>query len=117
VLRLIREEEPPRPSTRLSATDELPAIAAKRGLEPRKPSGMVRGELDWVVMKALDKDPSRRYESANDLAADIQRYLVDQPVSACPPSTWYRLRKFARWNRGGPILGGIYSFPLPSQTH
>jgi tetratricopeptide (TPR) repeat protein/serine/threonine protein kinase len=106
VLRLIREEEPPRPSTRLSATDELPAIAANRGLEPRKLSGLIRGELDWVVMKALDKDRSRRYDSANGFAADIQRYLGDLPVAACPPTAWYRLRKFAQRNKTGLLATG-----------
>jgi serine/threonine protein kinase/Flp pilus assembly protein TadD len=99
VLRLIREEEPPRPSMRLSSTDELPSVAAKRGLEPRKLSGLVRGELDWIAMKALEKDRNRRYETANGLAQDIQRYLADEPVQACPPSAWYRLRKFARRNK------------------
>ncbi len=96
VLRLIREEEPPRPSTRLSTTEELPSVAANRGLEPRKLSGLVRGELDWIVMKALEKDRNRRYETANGLAMDVQRYLSDEPVHACPPSAGYRLRKFAR---------------------
>jgi non-specific serine/threonine protein kinase/serine/threonine-protein kinase len=96
VLRLIREEEPPRPSTRLSTTEELPAIAANRGLEPKKLSGLVRGELDWIVMKCLDKDRNRRYQTANGLAHDIERYLHDEPVEACPPSAGYRLRKFAR---------------------
>jgi tetratricopeptide (TPR) repeat protein/serine/threonine protein kinase len=99
VLRLIREEEPPRPSTRLSTTDELPAIAASRGLEPKKLSGQMRGELDWIVMKALEKDRSRRYETANAFAADVLRYLSDEPVQACPPSAWYRFRKYARRNR------------------
>jgi serine/threonine protein kinase/WD40 repeat protein len=99
VLRLIREEEPPRPSTRLSATDELPSVAASRGLEPKKLSGLVRGELDWIAMKALDKDRSRRYETANGFAMDIQRYLADEPVLACPPSAAYRFRKFARRNK------------------
>jgi tetratricopeptide (TPR) repeat protein/serine/threonine protein kinase len=99
VLRLIREEEPPRPSTRLSTTDELPAVAAKRGLEPKKLSGLVRGELDWIVMKALEKDRNRRYETANGLAQDVQRYLAAEPVAACPPSAWYRFRKFARRNK------------------
>jgi tetratricopeptide (TPR) repeat protein len=98
VLRLIREEESPRPSTRLSTTEELPSIAACRHVEPRKLSGLVRGELDWIVMKALEKDRNRRYETANDLAADLRRYLDDEPVQACPPSMWYRLRKFARRN-------------------
>jgi WD40 repeat protein/serine/threonine protein kinase/tetratricopeptide (TPR) repeat protein/thiol-disulfide isomerase/thioredoxin len=100
VLRVIREEEPPRPSTRLSATDELPSVAANRGLEPKKLSGLVRGELDWIVMKALEKDRNRRYETANGFAMDVQRYLADEPVQACPPSAWYRLRKFARRNKG-----------------
>jgi serine/threonine protein kinase/Flp pilus assembly protein TadD len=99
VLRIIREEEPPRPSTRLSTTEDLPSIAANRGLEPRKLSGLVRGELDWIVMKALEKDRSRRYETANGLAMDLERYLTDEPVQACPPSARYRLRKFARRNR------------------
>src|SRR5262249_41495059 len=65
----------------------------------------VRGELDWAVMKCLEKDRNRRYESANGLALDIQRYLRDEPVVACPPSGWYRLRKFARRHRGGFVLG------------
>jgi tetratricopeptide (TPR) repeat protein/serine/threonine protein kinase len=96
VLRVIREEEPPRPSTRLSTTEELPSVAANRGLEPKKLGGVVRGELDWIVMKALEKDRNRRYETASGLAMDVQRYLADEPVQACPPSAWYRLRKFAR---------------------
>src|SRR5262249_25040353 len=99
VLRLIREEEPPTPSTRLSTTDELPSVAANRGLEPKKLSGLVRGELDWIVMKCLDKDRNRRYETANGLALDVQRYLVDEPGQACRPSAGYRLRKFARRNK------------------
>src|SRR5262249_51095061 len=60
-----------------------------------------RGELDWVVMKALEKDRNRRYETATAFAADVQRYLHDEPVQACPPSRWYRLRKFARRNKRG----------------
>jgi eukaryotic-like serine/threonine-protein kinase len=100
VLRLIREEEPPRPSHRLSTTEELPSIAACRQIEPRKLSGLVRGELDWIVLKALEKDRNRRYETANGLAADLRRYLDDEPVQACPPSATYRLRKLARRNKG-----------------
>jgi tetratricopeptide (TPR) repeat protein len=99
VLRLIREEEPPTPSTRLTTAEELPTIAASRGLEPRKLSGVMRGELDWIVMKCLEKDRGRRYETANGLALDIHRYLNDEPVQACPPSAWYRFRKFARRNK------------------
>jgi serine/threonine protein kinase/Tfp pilus assembly protein PilF len=96
VLRIIREEEPPKPSTRLSTTEELPSIAANRGLEPKKLSGLIRGELDWIVMKCLEKDRNRRYETANGLAHDIERYLHDKPVYACPPSAWYRFRKLVR---------------------
>src|SRR5262249_51595066 len=99
VLRVIKEEEPPKPSTRLSTTEELPSIAANRGLEPKKLSGLVRGDLDWIVMKALEKDRNRRYEAANGFALDIQRYLADEPVQACPPSGWYRFRKLVRRNK------------------
>jgi serine/threonine protein kinase/tetratricopeptide (TPR) repeat protein len=96
LLRLIREEEPPRPSRRLSATEDLPAVAASRGLEPGKLRGLVRGDLDWIVMKCLDKDRRRRYETPSGLARDIERHLRDEPVEACPPSAGYRLGKFAR---------------------
>jgi len=103
VLRLIREEEPPKPSTRLSTIDEMPSVAANRGLEPKKLSGLIRGELDWIVMKALEKDRNRRYETASGFAMDVQRYLADEPVLACPPSASYRFRKFVR-RRRGPVL-------------
>jgi serine/threonine protein kinase/Flp pilus assembly protein TadD len=99
IRRIIREEEPPPPSVRLRTTRELPAVSAQRGVEPRKLSGLVRGELDWVVLKCLEKDRNRRYETVSALAADVQRYLHDEPVQACPPSAWYRFRKFARRNR------------------
>ncbi len=100
VLRVIREEEPPKPSTRLSTVAELPNIAAQRGLEPKKLSGLVTGELDWIVMKCLEKDRNRRDESANNLGQDLHRYLNDEPVQACPPSLIYKLRKFTRRYRG-----------------
>jgi serine/threonine protein kinase/tetratricopeptide (TPR) repeat protein len=101
MLRIIREEEPPKPSTRLSDShDSLPSISAQRHTEPAKLTKLVRGELDWIVMKALEKDRNRRYETANGFAADVQRYLADEPVQACPPSAGYRLRKFVRRNRG-----------------
>jgi serine/threonine protein kinase/tetratricopeptide (TPR) repeat protein len=104
VLRVIREEEPPRPSMRLSDSREtLPSISAQRQMEPAKLTKFVRGELDWIVMKALEKDRSRRYESAGTFAADVERYLKDEPVSAGPPGAGYRLRKFLRRNRG-PVL-------------
>ncbi len=100
VLRLIREEEPQRPSVRLSTIKGLPAVAANRGLEPSELSGLVRGELDWIVMKALEKDRNRRYETANEMALDIERFLHDELVRACPPSAGYRLYKFVHRNRG-----------------
>jgi len=104
IRRIIREEEPPRPSTRLSESkDALPSISALRHTEPAKLTRLVRGELDWIVMKALEKDRSRRYATANGLALDLQRYLADEPVLACPPSAGYRLRKFARRNRGAVL--------------
>jgi serine/threonine protein kinase/Flp pilus assembly protein TadD len=96
MLRVIREREPARPSTKLSTADGLPTLAANRGTEPSKLRRLVRGELDWIVMKALEKDRNRRYESANGFARDLQRYLADEPVLACPPSVGYRLRKFVR---------------------
>jgi hypothetical protein len=96
MLRIIREEEPPKPSTRLSTTEELPSIAAYRNTEPAKLGRLVKGDLDWIVMKALEKDRDRRYETANGLAMDLERHLADEPVRACPPSVSYRLRKFAR---------------------
>ncbi|MBP7937725.1 MAG: tetratricopeptide repeat protein [Phycisphaerae bacterium] len=99
LLRILREEEPPRPSLRLSASHSLPSIAANRHTEPNKLSKLVRGELDWIVMKAMEKDRARRYETANGLASDIKRYLNDEPVVASPPSVGYRFRKFARRNR------------------
>jgi WD40 repeat protein len=100
ILRVIREDEPQRPSTRLSTADGLPALAASRGTEPQKLCRLVRGELDWIVMKALEKDCTRRYDSAAGLAADIVHHLADEPVLACPPSAGYRLRKFVRRHRG-----------------
>jgi serine/threonine protein kinase/Flp pilus assembly protein TadD len=99
LLRIIREEEAPRPSIKLSTSQTLPSIAANRNTEPARLSTLVRGELDWIVMKALEKDRNRRYETANGFAMDIQRYLSDEAVLACPPSTVYRFRKFARKNK------------------
>src|SRR5262249_25258859 len=101
------EEEPPKPSTRLSSTEELLSVAAQRRTEPAKLTSLVRGELDWIVMKALEKDRNRRYETANGLAMDVGRYLADEPVLACPPSAGYRLRKFARRHRVGLGVAGL----------
>jgi non-specific serine/threonine protein kinase/serine/threonine-protein kinase len=108
ILCRIREEEPPRLSTRLSKTKELAAIAARRKMEPAKLARLVRGELDWIAMKALDKDRKRRYGTANDLARDLQRYLADEPVEAAPPSTAYRMQKYARKHR--MVLATAWAF-------
>jgi serine/threonine protein kinase/tetratricopeptide (TPR) repeat protein len=91
LLRLIREEEPPRPSARLGAAP---------------------GELDWIVMKCLEKDRGRRYDTARDLEADVRRYLADEPVQACPPSLTYRLRKLARRHRAGLVAAAVVGFGL-----
>ena len=100
ILRMIKEEEPPKPSTRLCDSGEtLASISAQRQMEPARLAKLVRGELDWIVMKTLEKDRNRRYETANAFAADVQRYLNDEPVQACPPSALYHFRKFARRNR------------------
>jgi WD40 repeat protein/serine/threonine protein kinase len=97
ILRLIKEEEPPRPSRRLSSSGAaLATISQQRRTDPAKLTKLVRGELDWIVMKCLEKDRTRRYETASSLARDLQHYLADEPVEACPPSAAYRLRKFAR---------------------
>src|SRR3954447_9937512 len=101
ILRMIKEEEPPRPSTRLSDSGEaLASISALRKTEPAKLTKLVKGELDWIVMKTLEKDRNRRYETASGLAHDIERYLHDEPVQACPPSAGYRIKKFWRRNQG-----------------
>lgn len=113
MLRAIREEEPPRPSTRLSdSKDSLPSLSAQRQMEPAKLTRLVRGELDWIVMKALEKDRSRRYETANSLAMDVQNYLADEQVLACPPTVGYRLRKFARRNRRPMLAAGFVALAL-----
>jgi serine/threonine protein kinase/tetratricopeptide (TPR) repeat protein len=113
LVRMIKEDEPPRPSTRLSQSGEtLTAISSKRGLEPGQLRNVVEGELDWIVMKCLEKDRTRRYETANGLARDIERYLHDEPVTACPPSGSYRLRKFARKHRKGLAAAAIAALLL-----
>jgi serine/threonine protein kinase len=106
--RIIREEEPPRPSARITtfAADKVSTIAEHRRTDTRRLRQAVRGELDWIVMKCLEKDRNRRYETPNSLARDIERYLHDEPVQACPPSTSYRFRKFARRNKSLLTAGG-----------
>jgi WD40 repeat protein/serine/threonine protein kinase len=98
--RILREEEPAKPSTRISTLGKAAStVSANRKSEPRRLSHLFRGELDWIAMKALEKDRNGRYESASAFAADVQRYLDDEPVEACPPSALYRFRKFARRNK------------------
>jgi serine/threonine protein kinase/tetratricopeptide (TPR) repeat protein len=98
--RIIREEEPAKPSTRISTLGQAATtIATQRKTDPKQLSQLFRGELDWIVMKALEKDRNRRYESASAFAADVQHYLNDEPIQACPPSAWYRFRKLATRNK------------------
>lgn len=99
IVRLIKEAEPSKPSTKLTGSQSLPTLAAQRKLEPAQLSRLVRGDLDWIVMKALEKDRGRRYETANGFARDVQRYLADELVEARPPSAGYRLRKVIRRNK------------------
>jgi serine/threonine protein kinase/tetratricopeptide (TPR) repeat protein len=104
IRRIIREEEPARPSTRISTLGlAANTISASRQSDPKRLRQMFSGELDWIVMKALEKDRNRRYETASAFAADVQRYLHDEPVLACPPSRPYRLRKFARRNKAALV--------------
>jgi WD40 repeat protein/serine/threonine protein kinase len=112
LVRLIKEEDPPLPSVRLSTSNTLPKLAAARKTEPAKLSKLVRGEIDWIVMKCLEKDRTRRYETANGLARDIQHYLAEEPVEACPPSTRYRLQKFARKYKKPLTAAGAFALLL-----
>jgi tetratricopeptide (TPR) repeat protein len=112
IRRIIREEEPARPSNRIStlAAHASSTISENRQSDPRRLRRLFRGELDWIVMKALEKDRNRRYETANGLALDIQRYLADEPVQACPPSAWYRFSKLTRRNRTALAVAGVMLF-------
>lgn len=123
ILRIINSEEPPKPSTRLSSLSHweragvgvpssLASIAANRQTEPARLSKAVRGELDLIVMKCLEKDRNRRYETATGLARDIERYLADEPVQAFPPSAAYRFRRFVRRNRLRLSIVGMVLLPL-----
>jgi WD40 repeat protein len=103
MIRIIREEEPSKPSTRLSTDAAFPSLAAVRQIEPARLTKLLRGELDWVVMKCLEKQRDRRYETASALAREVQHYLADETVEARPPSTAYRFRKFLRRHKG-PVL-------------
>jgi len=112
--RIIREVDPPRPSARISTLNAelLSTISAKHHIDPRKLSASLRGELDWIVMKALEKDRNRRYESASAFAADVARYLADEPVQARLASAWYRLRKLARRRKGAFAATAVLSLAL-----
>jgi WD40 repeat protein len=112
MLRMVREVDPPRPSTRVSTAEALPSIAASRDIDPAQLKRALRGDLDWVVMKALEKDRNRRYETANGFAADVMRHLAYEPVVAAPPSRAYRMRKFVRKNRGVVIAAGVVMLAL-----
>jgi eukaryotic-like serine/threonine-protein kinase len=117
ILRRIREEEPPKPSTRLSESkDSLPSISAQRKMEPARLTKLVRGELDWIVMKSLEKDRARRYETASAFARDIERYLDGDPVEACPPSASYKFLKFARRYRVALATSGAFAVLLVAAT-
>jgi eukaryotic-like serine/threonine-protein kinase len=108
ILRIVREVEAPMPSVKLSTIDSLPSVAANRGTDPGKLSNLMKGELDWVVLKALEKDRTRRYDSAHGLARDIQRYLADEVVEARPPTTRYRLRKFVKRHKGQVVAAALF---------
>ena len=112
--RIIREEEPPRPSTRLTTlvAEAASTVGTQRKTDPRQLSRLFRGELDWIVMKCLEKDRTRRYETASALAGDVERYLHDDPVQACPPSARYRFGKFARRNKWAFIGTGLFATTL-----
>jgi serine/threonine protein kinase/tetratricopeptide (TPR) repeat protein len=103
IRRIIREVDPPTPSARLSTMETLPSVAARRSTEPERLGSTVRGELDWIVMKCLEKDRVRRYESSSAVAADVMHYLAQEAVIAAPPSRVYRLRKFVRRNKRSMI--------------
>ena len=112
MLRMVREVDPPRPSTRVGTAEALPSIAASRDIDPAHLKRALRGDLDWIVMKALEKDRTRRYETANGFAADILRHLAHEPVAAAPPSRAYRLRKFVRKHRGAVIAASLVLMAL-----
>jgi serine/threonine protein kinase/tetratricopeptide (TPR) repeat protein len=116
--RLIREEEPPTPSQRLNTLNAqtCSTVSERRGVDVRRLGQLLRGELDWIVMRALEKDRDRRYESASAFAADVQRYLADEAVEACPPSAGYRLRKYVRRHQRALATVGVVSVALVAAT-
>jgi len=113
IQRIIREVEPPKPSTRLSdSTATIASIAAHRHTEPKRLGTILRGELDWIVMRALEKDRQRRYETANGLAMDVRRYLDGEPVVAAPPSAAYRFKKLIRRHKGAVTGAAVVTAAL-----
>lgn len=112
ILQLIKEVEPPKPSTRISGSANLPSIAAQRSIEPNHLKKHLTGDLDWIVMTALAKERGRRYETANGLSRDVERFLNDEPVEACPPSAPYRLRKLLRRNKRQVIAASLLLLTL-----
>lgn len=117
IRRIIREVDPPKPSTRLSAAnEELTTVAQHRDIDPRRLGGLLNGDIDWIVMKAIEKDRTRRYQTATGFAEDIHRFLNDEPVLASPPSAQYRLGKFVRRNQLAVIAGALVLAALLAGT-
>jgi eukaryotic-like serine/threonine-protein kinase len=117
IIRRIREEEPPKPSTRLSGSgNRLASLSAVRQTEPARLKRLLRGDLDWIVMKALEKDRGRRYETANGFARDVRRYLDGDPVEAGPPSARYRVGKFTRKHRAALATAAAFALLLVAAT-
>jgi serine/threonine protein kinase/tetratricopeptide (TPR) repeat protein len=115
--RMIRETEPPKPSTRLRTLGgKITQVAKHRQIQPERLSRLVQGDLDWIAMKCLEKDRARRYETANDLATDVSRFLNCEPTTAAAPSTFYRVRKFARRHRSALITGALFLVMLLGGT-
>ncbi|WP_165073773.1 serine/threonine-protein kinase [Paludisphaera rhizosphaerae] len=115
IRRIIREEEPPRPSTRLTSLgDTLSAVSARRGTDPARLSNLLRGELDWIVMRCLEKDRTRRYETVAGLSKDVQHYLADEAVEARPASSWYRFQKSYRRHRASVLTAAGFALLLVS---
>ena len=112
ILRRIREEEPPSPSSRIATGQTIASVAPRTRTEPAKLARLVRGELDWIAMKSLEKDRTRRYATANDLARDLRRHLDGETIEAGPPSATYRLRKFARRHRAAATVAGSFALLL-----
>ncbi len=110
--RIIREEDPLKPSTRLSTLDALPSVAARRAIEPRRLATHLRGDLDWITLNSLEKDRERRYSSPADLAEDLRRHMSNEPVLASPPGRAYRMKKFVRRHRVGVTASAFIALAI-----